>query len=217
MITDDELLTAVRESFAGARLSTPLDATIRRGRTLRARRRRGALATATGLAAGLTVAGLVASGAGRQAPQASHGPPPVQRAQASPTPARLAAWTVTKGPGHTVTILVRQLRDPVGLERTLRADGVPAAVAFQGGTLSDTPPVPHACQNVHMSDAANAGLQGKIIGMDLRPPTPQGIALVIHTAAIPRGIGLNLTVQYRTDSWGWSLGLVQTSLACTGS
>jgi hypothetical protein len=52
--------------------------------------------------------------------------------------------------------------------------------------------------------------------MGLRPPR-QGIALVIHSSAIPRGTGLNLTVQPHTDSWGWSLGLVQTSLACTGS
>ena len=68
MISDDELLTAVRESFAGARLNAPLDATIRRGRTLRARRRRGGLAAAIVLAAGLTAAGLLASGTGQPAP-----------------------------------------------------------------------------------------------------------------------------------------------------
>ena len=210
MTTDDELLTAVRESFAGARLDTPLDATIRRGRRLRARRRRGGVATAVVLAAGLTVAGLtvaglVASRSGQPAPQARPTPP-----------ATLAAWTVTKGPGHTVTILVRQLRDPAGLQRTLRADGVPAAVAFQGGMLSDTPPVPRTCQNVRMSDPANADLQGKIIGPGLSA-SPRYIALVIHAAEIPRGIGLNLTVQTNGSGYGWSLGLVQASPACTGS
>jgi hypothetical protein len=205
MTTDDDLLTAVRESFAGARLDTPLDATIRRGRRLRGRRRRGGVAAAVVLAAGLTVAGLVASRSGQPAPQARPTPP-----------ATLAAWTVTKGPGHTVTILVRQLRDPAGLERTLRADGVPAAVAFQGGMLSDTPPVPHTCQNVRMSDSANADLQGKIIGLGLGA-SPREIALVIHAAEIPRGIGLNLTVQTNGSGYGWSLGLVQASPACTGS
>ena len=205
MITDDELLTAVRESFAGTRLGNPLDATIRRGRTLRARRRRGGVAAAVVLAAGLSVAGLAASQSGHPAP----------RARPAPT-ATLAAWTVTKGPGHTVTILVRQLRDPAGLQRTLRADGVPAAVAFQGGTLSDTPPIPHTCQNARMPDTANADLQGKIIGPG-QAASPRAIALVIHAAEIPRGIGLNLTVQTNGSGYGWSLGLVQASPACTGS
>ncbi|MDX6337115.1 MAG: hypothetical protein QOG05_4455 [Streptosporangiaceae bacterium] len=205
MTTDDELLTAVRESFAGARLSTPLDATIRRGRTLRARRRTGGLAAAIVLAAGLTVAGLVSSGAGQPAPPA--GPTP---------PATLAAWTVTKGAGHTLTILVRQLRDPAGLQRTLRADGVPAAVAFQGGTLSLTPPLPRACHAARMPDQANAELQGRIIGPGISPD-PRVIALVIHAAEIPRGIGLNLTVRSGGSGYGWSLGLVQASPACTGS
>ncbi len=204
-MTDDELLTAVRESFAGARLNAPLDATIQRGHALRARRRRGGLATAIVLAAGLAVAGVVSSGAGQPAPTAGATPP-----------TRLAAWTVTKGPGHTLTILVRQLRDPAGLERTLRDDGVPSAVAFQGGTLSDTPPLPRPCRDVHMSDRANADLQGKIIGPGLAPD-PHAVALVIHTAQIPRGIGLNLTVQVSRRGYGWSLGLVQASPACTGS
>ena len=204
-MTDDELLTAVRESFAGARLNAPLDATIQRGRTLRARRRRVGLAAAIILAAGLTAAGLLSGGTGQPAPPASPTPP-----------ASLAAWTVTKGPGHTVTILVRQLRDPAGLRRTLRADGIPAAVAFQGGMLSDTPPLPRTCRDVHMSDEANAELQGRIIGPGLAPD-PRVVALVIHTAEIPPGIGLNLTVQAGKSGYGWSLGLVRASPACTGS
>jgi hypothetical protein len=204
-MTDDELLSAVRESFAGARLNAPLDATIQRGRTLRTRRRRGGLAAAIVLAAGLTGAGLLSRGTGQPTPTASPTPP-----------ASLAAWTVTKGPGHTVTILVRQLRDPAGLRRTLRADGIPAAVAFQGGVLSDTPPLPRTCHDVHMSDAANAALQGRIIGPGMAPD-PRTVALVIHTAEIPRGIGLNLTVQANKSGYGWSLGLVRASPACTGS
>lgn len=208
MITDDELLTAVRESFAGTRLAAPLDATLRRGRRLRARRRTGGLAAAVALAAGLTTAGLVSGGGGQPAPQSP---------QAGRTPqARLAAWTVTKGPGHTVTILVRQLRDPAGLQRTLRADGVPVAVAFQVGALSLTPPVPHRCQAVRMSDQANADLQGRILGPGMSPD-PRVIALVIHTAEIPRKVGLNMTVRSRASGYGWSLGLVQASPSCTGS
>ena len=48
-------------------------------------------------------------------------------------------------------------------------------------------------------------------------PDPRTVALVIHTAEIPRGIGLNLTVQANKSGYGWSLGLVRASAACTGS
>ena len=151
MITDDELLTAVRESFAAARLSTPLDATVRRRRKLRTRRRMGGAAAAVAVAARPDRGRVHHSRAGlwrrhRPAPGSTQAPRATgatQTARASQAPeTTLAAWTVTKGPGSTVTIMVRQLRDPAGLQRTLRNDGIPAAVAFQGGMLSDTPPLP---------------------------------------------------------------------------
>jgi len=37
-------------------------------------------------------------------------------------------------------------REPMDVQRTLRADGVPATVAFQGGELSDAPPLPRGCR-----------------------------------------------------------------------
>ena len=40
----------------------------------------------------------------------------------------LAAWTVAKQANGDITVTVRQLRDPSGLQSTLRADGVPASV-----------------------------------------------------------------------------------------
>jgi hypothetical protein len=214
MNTDSELLTAVRESFAGARLHAPLDATIRRGRALRARRRLAGLAGAAAIAgaAALTAALLLPGGAGRPA---ASGPGPAVSVTPAPS-ARLAAWTVTKGPGHTVTILIRQLRDPAGLQRALRADRVPAHVAFQGGVLSDTPPLPKECRVTSLSDEANAHLQNKILGQSFINPR-DGIALIIHTDEIPRGIGLNLTVQSGGNGWGWSLGLVRAGPGCTGS
>jgi hypothetical protein len=82
--------------------------------------------------------------------------------------------------------------------------------------LSDDPPLPRACENVGMSDAANAQLQGKIIAPSLHG-YPRTIALTINPAAIPKNVGLNLTVQLYAHSWGWSLGLVQRTPQCTGS
>jgi hypothetical protein len=216
MNAENDLLTAVRDSFAGVRLNVPLDATIRHGRKLRARRRVAGLGAAAVVIAGgaaLATALLLPGGA---APPATSRPQPAA-AGTRPGPARLTAWTVTKGPGDTVTILIRQLRDPAGMQRTLRADGVPAHVAFQGGTLSDTPPLPRRCLNTSLSDQANAHLQGKILGNSFMPEVREGIALVIHANEIPKGIGLNLTVQTSGHGWGWSLGLVRASPECTGS
>jgi hypothetical protein len=153
----------------------------------------------------LAAAALAGGRAGRPASSGTHEPP-----------AALTAWSVVKGPNQTVTILIRQLRDPAGMQRTLRADGVPAVVAFQGGMLSDTPPLPRGCQNPPMSDEANAKLQSKILGPAAGMNVIDKVALTIHTAEIPKGIGLNLTVQASATSWGWSLGLVLATQACTG-
>jgi hypothetical protein len=78
----------------------------RRGLTLTA-----ALAVAAGAAALATAALL----------PASHQPP-----------AQLAAWTVIKQPNGTISVTIRELHDPAGLQRTLRADGVLASITFPG-------------------------------------------------------------------------------------
>ena len=44
--------------------------------------------------------------------------------------ARLAAWTVAKQTDGTIALTIRGLSDPAGLQRTLRADGIPASVTF---------------------------------------------------------------------------------------
>jgi hypothetical protein len=213
MSDDLDPQTALREAFAGVHMHRPLDETIRRGRRLRGRRRRAAIAAvacAAAVAGGALSAGLVPGGA-RPNNTSGH----ANRGQ-------LTAYTVTKGPHDTVIVRIWQLGDPAGLQRLLRADGVPAHVAFEGGELSDDPPLPRACQNVNMSDVANANLQGKIIGpMQLPSGGPgnrlQMVTLTINVAAIPKNIGLNLTVQLYAHSSGWSLGLVQRTPQCTGS
>ena len=211
MNTDSDLLTAARESFTEVQLTSPLDATIRRGRQLRGRRRMAGIAGATALAAGavLTAVALLPGGDAGQAGTAHLASP------YGPVRFQTAAWTVTREPDRTVTVLVRQLSDPAGLQRALRADGVPAAVAFQGGMLSDTPPLPRSCRDTGLTPEQDANLQNRILG----PPdftSAALVALTIHTADIPKGIGLNLTVQSSSNQWGWSLGLVRATPQCTG-
>ncbi len=43
---------------------------------------------------------------------------------------QLAAWTVVREADGNVTVSIRELKDPAGLQSTLRADGVPASVTL---------------------------------------------------------------------------------------
>lgn len=206
-MNDNEVLTAGRGSFSAVRMSTPLEQTVRRGRVLRARRR-GYRATAlAGAAALAAVAAVTAVNLG----------PPARIVLGSPRHGDVAldAWTVTIGPDHAIIVTVRQLSDAAGLQRTLRADGIPARVAFRTGPASDSPPLPAECRNVNMSDAANSHLQSRILG-----PVgvhPRGVALTLYPRAIPHGIGIYLPIlSGRGVGWGWGLDLVQATRACTG-
>ena len=184
---DDDLLTIVREQRSKVRMTTPVEQVIGRGRALRARRRlpglaAGALALAG--AAALAVTALLPAGhqAGR------------------PLPAQLAAWTVTQRAGGTIYVTVRQLRDAAGLQRRLRADGVPASVTFFGRE-------PRACQPY----PADRAVVGKVFG-------GHGPPLVIHPAALPSGAGVQLNPGHYAPGAPIALafGLVRASSGCTG-
>jgi DNA-binding transcriptional regulator YdaS (Cro superfamily) len=54
------------------------------------------------------------------------------------------------------------MKDPAGLQATLRADGIPARVTFDP-SRSTTQPLPAGCAAPRMSDSANAQLQGRIL------------------------------------------------------
>lgn len=99
-------------------------------------------------------------------------PTTVHTRRGGPAPATLAAWTVTREPNGLVAVTIRQLRDPAGLWRMLRADGVPANVRFLSHSFTPTTSasaIPRACHPPHMSDTANAHLQEKIM-----PPAGPG-------------------------------------------
>ncbi len=124
-MTDDEVLTAVRDGLISARDSVAGEQAAPPAADIitRVRRRRigyGIAAAAAAIAAvtALTLLpGIGASGSGS-------------------TGARLAAWTVVTRPGGEVRVTIRDLRNPAGLQRQLRAGGVPATVRF----TSQTPP-----------------------------------------------------------------------------
>ena len=188
-MTDDDLITLVRGQRSNVRMDVPVEQIVGRGRALRARRRlpglaAGALAVAA--AAVLAVTALVPAG---------------HRAGPQP-PAQLAAWTVTKQANGTITVTVRQLRDPQGLQRKLRADGVPASVTFFGHE-------PRACQRY---PKMNAILMAEVFG-------GQGPPLVIHPKALPHDAGIQLSPLHhpRGAPIALAAGLVRAAPGCTGT
>jgi hypothetical protein len=197
-MNDDELMTAVKEPFSAVEMSIPVDTVIRRGRVLRRRKRLPALAAAAAAAAAV----IATVPAGHPVGQA-----------------RPAAWTVTRNTDGTLTVAIHELKDPSGLQARLRADGVPARVAFDSSN-DMSPSLPAGCVAPQMSDEANAKLQEKI----LLPPEKAHTGgfsslpiLRIRPSAIPSGIGLYLGVSASATNAYAGEDLVRATPQCTGS
>ena len=170
-MNETELLTMVKDSFADVRADTPLTAIQRRGRAVRARRRRG-LTGAAAAAAAVAAAAVVLA----QPPGA--GPRP------GPAPStRLAAWTVTEMPPGIIEIKIRELKDPAGMQRELRSDGVPAFVRFQNQNPPD-------CLYYPMSPARAQKISQRIFPEPGNAQMADNVAMVIDATAIPPGVGL---------------------------
>jgi hypothetical protein len=172
-MTDDDMLTAVRDCLtaardrvAGEQMARPAGAIISRARRRRLRQGLGTAAAAAIIAVAAFV--LLPGGS-------DHG-----RARA-----RLAAWSVIAKPGGQLSVTVRELRDPAGLQRRLRADGVPATVRF-------TSQLPRPCQYYRLPSRQIFRLLSRIF--------PQSTSASGHTAftinppAIPARIGLWINV-----------------------
>jgi hypothetical protein len=124
-MSDTDVLNAARDSLSGMPVASPPDVEtiMARGRARRHRRRLIPGVTGTlAMAAGAAFAVATLAPAGHQiTAQADHQPA-----------AHLAAWTVTRLADGDISVTIRELTDPAGLQGTLRADGVPASVTFAG-------------------------------------------------------------------------------------
>jgi hypothetical protein len=187
---NDELITTVRESFADVHSATPLEQILARSRTIRAHRRIPRLTAALAVVAGATVLALTAL-----AP-ASH------RAGHQPS-AQLAAWTVVKRADGTVSVTIRELRDPAGLQRRLRADGIPASVTFFGHP-------PRSCRRY----PAGGVLMTSVFSGRTVAHHP---VMVIHPSALPDGAGVAIRPPAQQPITNVAIDLVYTSPQCTGS
>jgi hypothetical protein len=164
-------LTTAKDSLAGVHMNTPMDAIAREGRARRRRHTLTGLAGATAAAAGtaLAITALVVPGhpASQSGSAARH-----------PGTARLAAWTVTKQVNGDITVTVRQLSDPSGLQSTLRADGVPASVtsaASPGPSCRRYPMTQALFRSVYLAEKATGA--GTTV-------------LTINPSALPSGAGV---------------------------
>jgi hypothetical protein len=190
-MNDDELTTAVKASVIDVHMTIPAEQIISRSRAIRNRRRIPGLAAATAVvaAAVLAVTGLLPGHSGTVRPSI-----------------HLSAWTVVKHADGTVYIRINQLRDPAGLQRKLRADGVPASVVFGDPLKVRTEP----CQWYHGNAA---GLLPKVVPSIA--PGPGHAVLAIRPSALPPGAGVQIITP--TDLSRIAVRLVSTSPGCTGN
>jgi hypothetical protein len=226
-MNDIELITAVRQSVADVHTTTPVGQIMTRGRAARARRRIPVLTGVLGVAAATALAVMTLL-------PASH---PADSHPASGPDARLAAWTVTRQADGSIQVsMFHQLRNAAELQQlqgTLRADGVPASVTFQGqqNPACQAYPMPPADQPIARA-LRHGGFPSTPLSRVLGSPfhNPLGDAMVIHPAALPSGAGLQIAVMRGIPAgpagpWPYPKGsnpvaeasLVKASPQCTGS
>ena len=177
-MNDDDLITTLREQRGTVPMTTPLEQIVSRGRAVRARRRAPMAAAALGTAGAAALAVGLALPAGH--PASSSGTAPG---------AQLAAWSVTRQPGHTIRVNVRELRDPAGLQRRLRADGVPASVTFSGRANP-------ACHGLN-GGGTQAQRRHRLHSVASMTPAGHHHVLVIHPRALPSGRGIEIVSFFR--------------------
>jgi hypothetical protein len=231
-----DVLSAVRESLCGMPVAGPPDveAIMARGRAHRRRRLIPGVTGTAAVAAGAALAVTALTPASHLAsPQPSH---PAGRQPA----AQLAAWTVTKLADGNISVTIRELADPAGLQSTLRADGVPASVTFAsqqngacrpypGGTPSQPPQplqVTTLLKRVFPKPYNELPLpprpgSARWVPANVRPsgppsPSPDSTVIVIDPSALPGGAGVQLGASDSGDAI-LTPRVVYASPQCTGS
>jgi len=184
-MSDTDVLSAARDSLSGMPLGSPPDveAIMAGGRARRRRRLIPAVTGTLAVAAGAVLAVTALTPASLQATR-----------QPKPQPTvKLAAWSVTKKANGNITVVVRELADPAGLQSTLRADGVPASVTVPGH------PDPW-CRPYPVSQA----LFTSVYHAD-RTSASGDTVLIIHPSALPSGAGVQIGATVGRNAGGRGL------------
>lgn len=167
-MNDNELMTLIREQGEKVPLTTTIDQVVRRGRHLQHRRR--AVWAGGTLAVAATPAVVIGALPGATQPST--------RSSVTHAPGtRLAAWTVTEEPSGDIDVTINQLKDPAGLQQTLRSDGVPASVSSsslrRGGVCQPSDEDISTLRSVAQLEESDGTAH-----------------LVIHPSALPSGLGV---------------------------
>lgn len=242
-MNDNDTLAAVRDSLttakgslAGVHMNTPADAIARRGR---ARRRRHTLTSLTGATAALAGTALAITTLAAPGHPVSESSSPVSQSGSParhPGTARLVAWTVAKQANGDITVTVRQLSDPSGLQSTLRADGVPASVTSVASPDPSCRPYPMTQALFTSVYQAQKTTEAGTTVLTIAPsalPSGAGVQLGaafgrqaedrgLHRAAVHQTINHTVhqpvhQVAARADNGVLRVGLVFVSQQCTGN
>jgi len=198
----------LRQALAQRAAEVPGEAVDRlRNRKYRPRSRSRVLVAGAGVVTAVAVSAAVAVTALLPA-----GHQPSHRAHA-----QLTAWTVVKQADGRIFLKIRELRDPVALQRKLRADGVPASVVFHPG-----PPVEvvRPWRFVHFKNnpcQEYSGGEGQAQNV-VRGGSPL-TGVFLYPSAIPHGAGVQIVATRKVAGPPFPLfeWLVQASPQCTGS
>jgi hypothetical protein len=222
-MNDDELMTAVRQSFADVRSVTELDRIVGRSHAVRVRRSVAGVVAAAGATAAAGVAVAVSVAMPASLPAASppaHGPLAASHPASGPG-VRLAAWTVTRQANGTIKVTFRHATDAAGLQRTLRAQGVPASVTFTGHRNPACQPYASGAGQAFWPFGPSSGpLGGHSFFHHAQNAFTSPYALVIDPSALPAGAGLQIWVSGTpgaADNFQLNVSLVRASQQCTGS
>jgi hypothetical protein len=177
-MNDQELITAVRQSVHGVRMTVPAGQIVCRSRAIRASGHRRLAAGITAVAAaGSVVLGLGLSGALSAAPNGGTGT------------IRTAAFTLTRNANGTDTLTLSngQIVDPAAVQQALAQHGIPALVKVDT-ICSSNPALP--------GPASIGVLTVQIPGVNPADPGPHRMlanaVTVINPAAMPAGTELFL-------------------------
>jgi hypothetical protein len=208
-MNDCAVLSAVRDSVSGwpVPAAPRLEAITARGRAHRRRRLGGltAAAASTCAAAGACAALAVgvAGGGGPGTPAPPH--------QASPV--HLTAFSVVTGPDGdtTLTLYPGEVANPDAVRRALAGHGIPALVTAGRFCRTAEQPAPGVGQVVVLTSGHPRLIPGQRPGQHAPGP------VVIHGAAIPRGVELSIGYRQGSGENEISFSLIQAGapLTCT--
>jgi len=215
-MNDQELITAVRQSVHGVRMTVPAEQILSRSRAIRASGHRQVAACITAVAAaGSVVLGLGLYGALGAAPDGRTGTIRGTTPAPSTGTIRTVAFTLTRNANgtDTLTLTHSQVFHPAALQQALTQAGIPALV--KTGTYCSSNPAPPSPSNlgvvtVQLRDGTP--LPKPTAAYQTVPPAnlvPADIVTVINPKAMPSGT--ELFFGYFNSDHGLFFDLIYTS------